>query len=141
MELTSLIQTAVAVVGFAAVIYQLFQVEKSLRASARSSIYSMAATVKQNIIDDPALKPYFYDGKELNSEDSNYNKVIAMADLYSLYLEKIATQSESISKDNKDAWAENYITEVYNNCPAVREHLHKHKNSYSDELWDILIRK
>lgn len=140
MDWTSIIQTGVAVVGFGAVIYQLSQVERSVRSATRWSIYDLAARVKQNIIDNPELRPYFHDSKEITVEDPNYDKVMAVADLFCLYLEKIATQAEGISEENQAAWGE-YVQSVYDSCPAIREHL-KGKNSwYSKEFWGIIERK
>lgn len=80
MDWTSTIQTGVAVVGFGAVVYQLRQVERSVRSATRSSIYDLAARVKQNIIDNPELRPYFHESKIITTDDKNYDKVMAVAD-------------------------------------------------------------
>jgi len=137
MDWTSIIQTCVAVVGFGAVVYQLSQVERSVRSATRSSIYDMAARVKQNIIDDPELRPYFHESKEIKPGDNNYGKVMAVADLFCLYLEKIATQGEGISERNRKAWGE-YVRGVYKTCPAIQLHLKGKNNWYSDEFWEII---
>ena len=137
MDWTSIIQTGVAVVGFGAVIYQLSQVERSVRSATRWSIYDLAARVKQNIIDNPEARPYFHEGKEIAEDDKNYDKVMAIADMFCLYLEKIATQSEGISEENKKAWSE-YVRGVYENCPAIQIHLEGKEQWYSDEFWKII---
>ena len=137
MAWTSIIQTAVAVVGFGAVIYQLRQVERSVRSATRWSIYDLAARFKQNLVDDPELRPYFHAGKEIAKDDENFDKVMALADLYCLYLEKVATQGEGISEKNREAWGE-YVREVYEKCPAVRAHLEGKENWYSRELWELI---
>lgn len=133
----SVIQTAVAVIGFGAVIFQLGQVEKSMRSSARASIYDLAARVKQNIVDNPELRAYFYDAKAVGPEDPNFDKVMAMADFFCLYLEKIATQSEAVSTENKSAWEE-YIQDVYANCPAIQLHVQGREDWYSEEFRAIV---
>jgi hypothetical protein len=107
-------------------VYQLGQVERSVRSATRWSIYDLAARVKQNIIDNPELRPYFHEAKEITTEDKNYEKVMAVADLFCLYLEKIATQGEGISKDNRKAWGQ-YVRDVYNNCPAFKYILRERK--------------
>ncbi len=140
MEWTSIIQTVVAVIGFAAVVYQLRQVERSVRSATRWSIYDIAGRIKQNIIDDPDLRPYFDENKEITSDDNKYAKVMAMADYYCLYLEKIATQGEGLSKENVVAWNE-YIRGVYNNSYVIRDHLNNNKEWYSKEFWAVLNKK
>jgi len=100
MDWTSIIQTSVAVVGFGAVIYQLSQVERSVRSATRWSIYDLAARVKQNIIDCQEIRPYFHEGKQIEVGDKHYDKVMAVSDLYSLYLEKIASQRVGVSENN-----------------------------------------
>ncbi len=140
MEWTSIIQTVVAVIGFAAVVYQLRQVERSVRSATRWSIYDIAGRIKQNIIDDPELRPYFDENKEITADDNKYAKVMAMADYYCLYLEKIATQGEGLSKENVVAWNE-YIRGVYNNSYVIRDHLNNNKEWYSKEFWAVLNKK
>ena len=140
MDWISIIQTGVAVVGFGAVIYQLSQVERSVRSATRWSIYDLAARVKQNIIDNPEIRPYFHDSKEISSEDDNFDKVMAVSDLFCLYLEKIATQGEGISKENQKAWGD-YVRGIYKSCPAIRLHLEDKKAWYSREFWDIIENK
>jgi len=137
MDWMSTIQTSVGVIGFGALIYQLRQVERSVRSATRWSIYDLSARVKQNIIDSPELRPYFHDGKEITVDDDNYDKAMAVADLFCLYLEKIATQGEGISEQNRTSWGE-YVRDVYNNCPAIRLHLNGKESWYSDEFWEII---
>lgn len=137
MEWTSGIQTLVAVIGFGAVIYQLRQVERSVRSAARWSIYDLAGRIKQNLIDDPELKPYFDDNKKIDSSDDNYQKVMAMADFYCLYLEKIATQGEGLSKENVIAW-NIYVRNVYTRSYAIRHYLEDKKTWYSKEFWGVI---
>ena len=140
MDWASIIQTGVAVVGFGAVIYQLSQVERSVRSATRWSIYDLAARVKQSIIDNPEVRPYFHESKEIFSDDDNYDKVMAVADLFCLYLEQIATQGEGISEGNKKSWG-NYVRGVYKSCPAIRVHLEGKEAWYSREFWDIIKNK
>lgn len=137
MDLTSIIQTGVAVVGFGAVVYQLSQVERSVRSATRWSIYDIASRVKQSIIDNPEVRPYFHDSREITAEDENYDKVMAIADLFCLYLEKIATQGEGISDNNRKAWGE-YVRGVYESCPVIRMHLKGKEHWYSVEFWKVI---
>ena len=137
MDWTSIIQTLVAIVGFAAVVYQLSQVERSVRSATRWSIYDLAARVKQNIIDNPEVRLYFHESKEISKEDGNYDKVMAVADLFCLYLEKIATQGEGISEQNRKAWGK-YVRGTYASCPAIRIHLNGKEDWYSAEFWKII---
>jgi len=115
----------------------LSQVERSVRSATRWSIYDLAARVKQNIIDNPELRPYFHESKEITVEDANYEKVMAVADLFCLYLEKITTQGEGISEKNRTAWEE-YVRDVYQNCPAIQLYLKGKESWYSEEFWKII---
>jgi hypothetical protein len=119
------------------VVYQLSQVERSVRSATRWSIYDLAARVKQNIIDNPEVRPYFHEAKEITAEDKNYEKVMAVADLFCLYLEKIATQGEGISEENRNAWGY-YVRGVYQNCPAIQLHLKGKESWYSEEFWKVI---
>lgn len=131
---TAVVGALVGLVGFAAVVYQLRQVERGLRGAGRSSIYDMAARLKQVFVDDPELRPYFFDGRELEESDPKYGKVVAAADFYCLYLEQIATQSGVIGSENRKQWLA-YAAGIYARSPVLRNYLADKQSWYSPAFW------
>ncbi|MDX8397519.1 MAG: hypothetical protein R8K49_04275 [Mariprofundaceae bacterium] len=93
--------------------------------------------MKQTMINNPELRSYFYENKEILEADVNFDKVMLIADLFCLYLEKIATQAEGVSENNNEAWGE-YVKGIYETCPALRLHLKGRESWYSDELWTMI---
>lgn len=127
----------VALLGFLAILYQFRQLDLDLKSNTRGSIYEMAATVKQVFIDHPELMPYFFEDKEISKSDDQYQRVIAVADLYCLYLEQIATQSESISAENRLSWLK-YAAGIYRGSFVIRSYLNDKRDWYSKEFWDAV---
>lgn len=96
MDAITLIQTLIAAVGFLAVIYQLRQVEKSVRSATRSTIYNLASQVKQNLIDNPDLRPFFHEGKVISEEHKDFDRVMAVA-TSTLFTLKRSPPSQKVS--------------------------------------------
>lgn len=58
----------VAVFGFAFVIRQLMQVENTLRKDALESLYERSFAIQSVILQDPQLRPFFYDNAPVPSD-------------------------------------------------------------------------
>lgn len=133
------IANLIALGGLVILIIELKSVQNSLQASARGNIYDIATALKLSIIEHPELRKYFFDNVELDLQSKDAARVIALVDLYCLYLEQIATQSKLIPKSQRIAW-ENYIKDIYERSPAIKSYLNDEANSsyYSAELIAII---
>lgn len=134
MALSALV---ISVIGFAAIIIQLNQLERGLRSSARGSIYDMAARVKELFLKYPEMRSYFFDGDPIEPNHQDYNLAINIADYVCLYLEQITTQGESIQATSRKSWFR-YARETYQNSPLLQQHLNGKENWYAPIFWDVL---
>lgn len=132
-----IIGAMVSVAGFIVIIIQLFRVDKSLKSSARGSIYDMASRIKEVFIEKPHLRPYFFENVEIGKNSEHYPEVLAITDYYCLYLEQISTQQHNIDKSERDSWRR-YVQAIYNNSPIIKEYLMDKQKWYSPKFWDII---
>jgi hypothetical protein len=137
MGWTDWIQTAVAVVGVGLVVWELHEVKRGLRSTARGSIYDTAARVKDVFISKPSLRPYFFEEAPMPDDPATLREVMAVADLYCLYLEQIATHRKVITSRNRTSW-ERYVRAVVHSSPAVRAHLEGKEAQYAPEFWEVV---
>lgn len=136
-DVTAVVGVVIAIVGFAAVILQLRQVERGLRSSARGSIYDMGSRMKEVFMAHPNMRSYFFDGQEIDKEHDDYEVAIAIADYFCLYLEQITTQGESISTHSRNSWYR-YARDVYSNSPLLQTYLEDKRDWYAPKFWDVV---
>ncbi|WP_420598736.1 hypothetical protein [Neptuniibacter sp.] len=127
----------VSVAGFIVIIIQLTNLDRSLKSSARGSIYDMASRIKEVFLSKPHLRKYFFDGIEISPEEELYDEVMSVADYYCLYLEQITTQKENIDNEERDSWLK-YAHDIYHNSPVLREYLKDKRDWYSKKFWLVL---
>jgi hypothetical protein len=68
MTLAAVIQAASAAIGFFIVIYQLFQLRRSLRGATQDRLYAHYTELCKLFMQNPELRPYFY-RTEANSRE------------------------------------------------------------------------
>lgn len=127
----------IAALGFVAVLWQLRQLDKDLKSNTRTSIYDMAARIKEVFLDRPHLRPYFFDGAAIGQEDEHFSEAMAVADYFCLYLEQIATQRATIAKQDRAAWCK-YAHDIYKNSPIIQFYLSDKKQWYSASFWEVM---
>ncbi len=123
--------------GFLVVIIQLFKLDKSLRSSARGSIYDMASRIKEVFLSKPHLREYFFEGVAISRDHEHYSEAVAVADYYCLYLEQITTQKTNLDKSERDSWLK-YAHDIYHSSPILKEYLEDKKEWYSRKFWDVI---
>ena len=138
-DMLPMITAVVAILGFAAVVVQLRVLTEQVRAAARGNIYDMASRLKELFVAQPQLRKYFMEGASVPEDHPDYPTAVAIADYYCLYLEQIATQSNSIAKSNRAAWLR-YGAAVYRSSPIIRAYLSEAHRSmwYSEEFWSMV---
>ena len=128
---------AISFAGFLIIIYQLTHLDKSLKSSARGSIYDMASRIKEVFLERPHLRKYFFEGVEISPGDQHYDEVMAVADYYCLYLEQITTQKNNIDKSEQESWIK-YAHDVYHGSPALQSYLEGKRDWYSSKFWVVM---
>lgn len=82
----------------------------------------------------PEMRKYFLDGVDIQEDDKDFPKVMAITDLYCLYLEQIATQSRNIAPEHRESWL-TYASSIYHKSPIIKSYLSDKKSWYAPEFW------
>lgn len=135
--LSSVAGAAIAALGFAAILYQLRQLDQDMKSNTRTSIYDMAARIKEVFLNRPHLRPYFFDGQAISPDNAHYGEALAVADYYCLYLEQITTQQATIADSDRTAWCK-YAYDIYHNSPIIKAYLSDKKQWYSEPFWKVM---
>jgi len=135
--ITDICGLIISFAGFLVVIIQLFRVDKSLKSSARGSIFDMSSRIKEIFLSKPYLRQYFFDGKAITIDHEHYQEALAVADYYCLYLEQITTQKSNIDKVERDSWLK-YVHDIYHDSPIIKEYLKDKREWYSPKFWEVI---
>lgn len=123
----------VAVFGFALVIRQLMQVETALRKDALESLYERAFSIQSIILQDPQLRPLFYDNAPVPSDTALLAKLETFSEMVFDFYELIVDEQTFMSADLSQTWKV-YLVDLYGRSPILRRHLERNPTWYSNAL-------
>jgi hypothetical protein len=135
--ITTVGSLAIAILGFAVVIYQIRQIKQALHSDTHSKLYAEDFDWAKLIIEYPELRPYFYENQEINEETINSTRARTLAELLCVHFEHVVLQMENLPSHIKPRW-EDYIRGICSTSPAIRAHLKTHPDWYSDRLHRLL---
>lgn len=135
-DILSIASDLVAIFGLLFVIYQVRQLERSVRSGAVSSIYAEAAEVRKTLIENPELLPYFFDNIDITPEHTDYPKARVAAEMHLNYLEHLVVEKDNFGQDNWKSWSA-FIARAIECSPLIRRLLRENADSYAKELCEI----
>jgi len=134
----SLLSCVIAIIGFVFVIGQLRQVEKTIRKDALESLYGRVQEIHQVILNNPEMKPFFYDKKPMPEDEATLSRLAICAEMVLDFYELITYQKEFMPAHLFNSW-QVYIKDLYSNSFALQEHLQKNGAWYSIEMRQFLL--
>lgn len=89
--------------------------------------------------ENPELRPYFYDNKELSKAQSELEKlrVLSTIEMVSGFMELVALQLAEQPEDIQPRWKA-YVVDGYNSSVVLREHLATCTAWYADDFLRLL---
>lgn len=127
----------VTVLGFVFVLYQLKQVDRTIRGETNASLCQQSIEVLNAMMSKKDCYPYFYDGKELAEDSPNRVEILILTEMVVNYLDLVALQKDNLPENVWARWR-NFILDTVSFSPVVKQHLKKYHNWYSDELNQII---
>jgi hypothetical protein len=109
------------------------------RGDVNERLYSQSLEIVKFFAENPELRPYFYDNKNLNQAESELEKlrVLSAAEMVGGFMELVALQVEEQCAEIQPRW-KSYILDSYNCSSVVREHLTTCTAWYADDLLRLL---
>ena len=135
--LTSTAALVVAIVGFFVLRHQIKQVERGIRGETHSGLYQHNFEVMKFIAEKGVVRPYFYDGKELEKDAADYDLVMTIAGIMASLFEHVALQRPNLPTDVWESWVR-HIKSMYAKSPALRQYYSEHRCWYSTDMLMLL---
>lgn len=128
---------AATVVGFAFIIVQVRQLERSVRSGAQSAIYTQAADFRSHLVAYPEIRPFLFDAVDIDPSHPEYNRALTIAELFLNYLEHIAVQGGNFDGGDRRAW-ESFVKGALAASPLMTKRLRENAKAYSAQLRRLL---
>ena len=109
------------------------------RGNVNERLYNQSLEIMRFFAENPELRPYFYDNKDLNRVESELEKlkVLSAAEMVAGFMELVALQVAEQSAEIQPRWKA-YILDGYNSSAVLREHVSTCKAWYADDLLHLL---
>lgn len=129
----------VTLVGFLLLRRQIKQVDLSTRGETHGYLYNHQHSMTRFFIDNPNLRPFFYDNKGVGSADSEFTTLRAITEMVADFSEHIYLQLPNLPSDIREGW-ESYVKHLYKNSPALRLHFENRETAawYSQDFKTML---
>lgn len=109
------------------------------RGDVNERLYSQSLEILRFIAENPELRPYFYDNKDLSRTESELErlKVLSTAEMVGGFMELVALQLAEQPAEIQPRWKA-YIVDGYNSSVVLREHLSTCTAWYADDFLRLL---
>ena len=109
------------------------------RGDVNERLYNQSLSIMIFFGENPELRPYFYDNKDLKSAPTELerSKVLNAAEMVGGFVELVALQIDAQPTDIQKRWKA-YITDIFNSSSVLREHLATCGTWYANDLLRLL---
>jgi hypothetical protein len=131
--ISSMAGVLVAIAGFLFVSYQIRQISRASRASAHAAIFAHSLELTHLMLDNPEVRPYLCDGKDLLKGDPLYSDVVLACEMFADFYEHVFLQRENLPKQSRTCW-DKAITSRYQKNSALRKYIEEHESVYAPDF-------
>jgi uncharacterized membrane-anchored protein YhcB (DUF1043 family) len=109
------------------------------RGDVNERLYNQSLEIMRFFAENPELRPYFYDNKDLREAQSELEKlkVLSTTEMVSGFMELVALQMAEQPEDIQPRWKA-YIVDGYKSSAVLREHLATCTAWYADDFLHLL---
>jgi len=109
------------------------------RGDVNERLYSQSLEILRFIAENPELRPYFYDNKDLSRAESELERlrVLSTAEMVGGFMELVALQLAEQPAEIQPRWKA-YIVDGYNSSVVLREHISTCTAWYADDFLRLL---
>src|SRR5438067_10184411 len=111
----------VTFVGFLLLRHQIKQIDLSTRGETHGYLYNHQHSITRFFVDNPNLRPFFYDNKEIGQTDSEFVTLKGVTEMVADFCEHTYLQLPNLPIDVREGW-ESYMKHLYQNSPMLRLH-------------------
>jgi len=109
------------------------QVENTLRKDALESLYERAFAIQIIVLQDPQLRPFFYDNIPVPLDATILAKLETFSEIVFDFYELIVDEKDFMPAELSQSWKV-YLADLYKRSPTLRRHLEMNSKWYSNSL-------
>jgi hypothetical protein len=112
------------------------------RGDVNERIYSQSLQILRFLAENPALRPYFSDNKDLSACENELEKcrVLSSVEMVAGFMELVALQLAEQPLEIQPRWKA-YIVDGYNSSAVLREHISTCTAWYAEDFLQLLPEK
>lgn len=109
------------------------------RGDVNERLYSQSLDILRFFAENPELRPYFYDNKDIARAASELEKlkVLSTAEMVGGFMELVALQLQDQSAEIQPRWKA-YLTDQYKSSFVLREHIAECEAWYAEDFLRLL---
>jgi hypothetical protein len=137
-------QSVVAIIGLlilALTLLMIWRQAQYAHHAAMSQVYQNTAddfaNLQRYFMDNHEFKPYFYDGKTIDSSRPEYGRVSAIAEFLLHAVHNLTIHRRYMREYPWQVW-EKSLRDIYNRSPILQKFLREHPDWYIDEVHRML---
>ena len=119
----------VTLVGFVLVRNQLRAERRALETQTNWQMYETSISILTVFVENPELRPYFYDGRPAPTEEPLRSRVLAVAELVADHLESVVLSQDVVEARTNAVWVR-YMQGLYRRSPVLRGFLAPESEGY-----------
>jgi len=135
--LANFVTPIISLVGFGLIYLQIRELRKSTLGATHGALYSQQHSIHKFFIENPTLRPFFYNNQELSPNHAEYERVMAVAEMMGDFFEHIYLQRANLPDDVWVGWR-NYMLAIFQSSPALREHFGSKQMWYGAKVVNLL---
>lgn len=142
LRIAEIVQTAVSVVAFGVLLYQLRQVARGIRGVTHDSLYTHYNDVCMKLVERPYLRPYFYENRACGPEDparpDRANEVAAMSEAILGVIEHAVIQRKNLGAQSWTGCWRPYAEERLDRSVELRKFFDPNKAWYTEDMREAM---
>ncbi len=109
------------------------------RGDVNERLYSQSLQIMRFLAENPALRPYFADNKDLQEAESELEKlrVLSTVEMVAGFMELVSLQLAEQPLEIQPRWKA-YIVDGYNSSAVLRDHISTCRAWYADDFLQLL---
>ena len=131
-----IIGMVIQIIGLVFVIYELSQVNSSIRVTAQASLYQQSSEIRSLLVQHPHLRKYIFDRETIDRDSPDYDRARTIAELSLNYLEHLVIQRDSLRKADWQAWNA-FVQRSLESSPLMQSILDDIPQLYTTELVEV----
>ena len=125
----------ISIVGFAAVVISLWFLYRQTKIASFGTVHNFILSCDRIFVEYPHMRPYFYDGKDIQEGEVDYNLALAIAETILDTFEAYVHQGTYV--EYYETMWERYIRDAFRDSPVLRRYFDRVRGWYPEKIGEL----